>query len=75
LDGRHARRAGRVAGILLLAALLPGCIDLPEESKQLLEVFVVVLSINILLQLFLILLLLFYFLPFTRPKRRPRRRK
>ncbi len=45
---RRERIAGiaRAASVLVLALLLPGCIDLPEESKALLEVFIVVLAIS-----------------------------
>jgi hypothetical protein len=68
------RPAVRVVALLFLAILLPGCIDLPEESKDLLELFIILLSLNILLNSFLILLLVFYFLPFTRPMR-PRKNK
>lgn len=71
---RGVSRTARIAGALALAILLPGCIDLPEDSKNLLQVFVVLLSVNIFLQLVLFLILLFYFLPFTRPVRRRRRK-
>ncbi len=71
----RAGRIARIAGAAALALLLGGCLDLPDETKDLLQVFVVVLAVNIILELVLILLLLFYFLPFTRPKRRPRRRR
>ena len=64
----------RIAGVLTLAVLLPGCIDIPVESKALIAFFVVVLSLLIVLNAFLIVLLLFYFLPFTKPKRKRKRR-
>ena len=72
-SGRGASCAWRTAGALALAVLLPGCFELPEEDRALLEVFVVVLSVNVFLNLVLILLILFYFLPFTRPGRRKRK--
>ena len=62
-------KAGRIAILCLAAFLLAGCIDLPEETKGLVYVFVVLHIIQIGLQAVLILLLLFYFLPFTRPSR------
>jgi hypothetical protein len=71
---RGLGRSGRIAGILILAVLLPGCLDLPDETKGLVSVFIVVLSVNVVLNLVLVLLILFYFLPFTRPKRTKRRR-
>lgn len=68
------RRTGRIAAALALAVLLPGCIDLPEDSKNLLQVFIVLLAVNVFLQMVLFVLLIFYFLPFTRPARRRRRK-
>ncbi len=65
----------RIAGLLALAILLPGCIDLPEDSKALLTLFIILVSALIVLNGFLILLLFFYFLPFTRPTRRRKRKK
>lgn len=62
---------------MALAVLLPGCIDIPNESKALLQAFVIMLAALIVLNLFLIMLLLFYFLPFTKPTRKrkkPRKR-
>ncbi len=56
-----------------LAILLGGCLELPDEDRRLIEVFVVVLGVNVFLNIVLILLILFYFLPFTRPKRRKRK--
>ncbi|MEN8148952.1 MAG: hypothetical protein ABFS86_03965 [Planctomycetota bacterium] len=62
-------KAGRIAIICLTAFLLAGCIDLPDETKGLVYLFVVLHIIHIGLQVILILLLVFYFLPFTRPTR------
>ena len=61
--------------MLALAILLPGCIDLPDDSKALLTLFMVLVAALIVLNGFLILLLFFYFLPFTRPTRKRKRRK
>jgi hypothetical protein len=63
----------RTAGLIGLAVLATGCVDLPEKTQDLLEVFIVVVSVCIVLNLVLILLIVFYFLPFTRPKRRKRK--
>lgn len=65
----------RIAALLILALILPGCIDIPPESKGLIMFFVVLLSVNIVLQVVVIALLAFYFLPFTRPRRRGRKSK
>ena len=69
--------SAKVAGVIALAAFLPGCIDLPDDAKSLLKMFIVVLSVNTILQVLILLMLLFYFLPFTRPVRlkRPKRKK
>ena len=61
--------------MLALAILLPGCIDLPDDSKALLTLFMVLVAGLIVLNGFLILLLFFYFLPFTKPTRKRKRRK
>ena len=61
--------------MIALAVLLPGCIDIPDESKSLIKAFVIVLSALVVLNLFLIVLLLFYFLPFTKPTRKRKKRK
>ena len=73
--GDRPDRILRAAGVIALAALLPGCLDLPEETKGWVQTFVVLLAVNAFLQVVLIALLLFYFLPFTRPARRRRRKK
>jgi hypothetical protein len=65
----------RIAGALALAIPLPGCIDLPEDSKALITLFMVLVAGLIIVNGFLIVLLFFYFLPFTRPTRRQKRRK
>lgn len=79
-DERHrvdssSGRMVRILAVCLLLAILPGCIDLPDDTKDLLRVFTVLLAINIILNLAFIVLLVFYFFPFTRPFRRPRKRK
>ena len=75
-EGRSRGRALRVVGLCLALVALPGCIDLlSEESKNLLVVITVLLGVNIILNLALIVLLVFYFFPFTRPWRKPRRRR
>jgi hypothetical protein len=71
---RGAGKLAKVAGVIALAAFVPGCIDLPEDTKTLLEIFISVLLVNTAMQLVVLLLLLFYFLPFTRPMR-PKKRK
>ena len=68
-------KATRILAFCLLLAVFPGCIDLPDDTKDLLRVFTVVLAVNILLNLALIVLLVFYFFPFTRPRRIRRRKR
>ena len=70
---RPVRVWARAVGLICLAVLAGGCVDLPEKTQDLLEVFIIVVSVCIVLNLVLILLILFYFLPFTRPKRRGRK--
>jgi hypothetical protein len=65
----------RIAGALALAILLPGCLDLPDDSKALLTLFLILVSALIVLNGFLILLLFFYFLPFTKPTRKRKRKR
>ena len=71
---RPASPRFRLAGTLVLLLVLPGCIDLPDDTKGLIEVFIVLLAVNIFLQVVLLTMLFLYFLPFTRPARRRRRR-
>ena len=70
-----AGRLSRIAGVLALAILLPGCIDLPEDSKALITLFMVLVAGLIVVNVLLIVLLFFYFLPFTRPTKKRKRRK
>ena len=69
--------ATRIAGVLALAVLVPGCIDIPDNSKDMLVAFSAILIVQTLVESILIVLILFYFLPFTRPMRvkKPKRRK